>query len=192
MQVLPELLSCYKVVLNVDWSVKSILLIKVIQYTVKYNEQLLLIVYDALLVNQMQISRFITLHYCHLLVDSACPVYLVIASMKILYGEENKVTVLLIKADKRQHNIQISIGFRPFSLSGLWQTLVKDNLALRIGLIEHVQRPINPYRKLIDKLSVFIAQLLLSLRSQYLLRLYRFACRHRYTSQHLLVSFVLQ
>ena len=155
---------------------ETIFIIQIVQYAIENNKQLFLIVDDALFVDRIQINHIVILYKSLRMADGSCPVNLVVSPMQILDGEQHKIPILLIESDKRQHDIQVSIGLVPPAPARLGQMFVQDSLAVRISLIENAQCTIYPHREFRYELSILLTKFLLFLWCQYLLGSNLFTC----------------
>ena len=121
--------------------------------------------------------------------DGLVPVDFVVATVHVLNGEEHEVTVFLIISDERQHDVQIGVGALSLSFSCTSDVLIEDCFAGRIGLVEHHQGTIHPYREFVDELPIFPVKHLLALRSQHLFWCDRFPIWSLHSCQNLLLDF---
>ena len=78
---------------------KPIFIIQIVQYAIEDNEQLFLIVDNALLVDRIQLNHIVILYKSLRVADSSRPVDFIVPPMQVLDGKQDKISILLIKRD---------------------------------------------------------------------------------------------
>ena len=167
-----ELLSLDKVKLATYLFGESVGVADIIQYGEEDDQQFLIEVYCSFLVYKVQIDGTVLLYNGGCRADGMRPVYLVEAGMKVFQNEEEKVLVLTVELYQGQQNVQIGIAQSALSLAYLgYLGMIDDGAVVSLVVLVNHDGPINPYRKLIDEIPLFLRKRILFVKVGNILRL---------------------